>query len=66
VKENQPPRQTPIRPLISSEQMERILSARRSIASEEAYREIEAHLGRSLSPGRRKVSVNGQTVWVCC
>jgi len=65
VKENHPPRQIPILPLISSDQMERILSTRRSISSE-AYQEIEAHLGRPLSPGRRKASVNGQTVWVCC
>jgi hypothetical protein len=61
------PTKTPtVRPLISAERMEKILSSRRSITSEEAYRQIEAHLGRPLLPGRRKTSVNGQTVWVSC
>ena len=59
-------KEVPVRPLISAERMERILSARRSISSEEAYRQMAEHLGRPLSPGRKKVSVNGQTVWVCC
>jgi len=56
----------PIRPLISEERMKEILSSRRSITSEEAYREIEKHLGRPLLPGRKPVSFNGQTVWVSC
>ncbi len=46
--------------------MQEILSSRRSISSEEAYREMEKHLGRPRSPGRRAVSFNGQTVWVSC
>jgi hypothetical protein len=55
-----------VRPLISEERMQEILSSRRSISSEEAYREMEKHLGRPRSPGRRAVSFNGQTVWVSC
>lgn len=58
--------QPPVKPLLTPEQMERILSSRRSITSEEAYRQIETHLGRPRSPGRKKVCVNGQDVWVCC
>ncbi|HEY9248645.1 MAG TPA: hypothetical protein VIO38_05920, partial [Rariglobus sp.] len=57
---------TPVRPLLTEAQMQRILSSRRSITSAEAYRQIETHLGRRLSPGRRKTSVNGRTVWVSC
>ena len=56
----------PVKPLLSPEQMDRVLSARRSLTSEEAYREMAAHLGRPLSPGRRKTFVNGHAVWVCC
>ena len=58
--------QPPVKPLLTPEQMERILSSRRSITSEQAYREMEAHLGRPRSPGRRKTFVNGREVWVCC
>jgi hypothetical protein len=57
--------QPPVKPLLSPEQMERILSSRRSITSEEAYRQMEAHLGRPRSPGRKKAFVNGREVWVC-
>lgn len=60
------PAPAPVRPLISVEQMGRILSARRSLTSEEAYQQMAAHLGRPLSPGRRKTFVNGQPVWVSC
>jgi hypothetical protein len=58
----------PVKPLLTAEQMGRILSARRSITSEEAYRQIAAHLGRTfpLPPGRKLTSVNGRPVWVCC
>jgi hypothetical protein len=55
-----------IRPLISEEQMRQILSSQRSITSEEFKKQVEAHLGRPLLPGRKQVSLNGQTVWVCC
>ena len=57
----------PIKPLLSIEQLGRILSARRSLTSEEAYRQMAAHLGRAfpLPPGRKLISVNGQQVWVC-
>lgn len=58
--------QPPVIPLLTKEQMERILSSRRSITSEEAYQQIATHLGRPRSPGRKKVSVNGREVWVCC
>ncbi len=56
----------PVKPLLSAEQMARILSARRSITSEDFRRQVAAHLGRPLSPGRRKAFVNGREVWVCC
>lgn len=58
--------QPPVIPLLTLEQMERILSSRRSITSEEFYRQVEAHLGRPRSPGRKKTFVNGREVWVCC
>jgi hypothetical protein len=60
------PKASPIRPLISEERMQEILSSRRSISSEEFKKQVEAHLGRPLLPGRRPVSMNGQTVWVSC
>ena len=56
----------PVRPLISEARMQEILSSRRSISSEEAYQEMEKHLGRPRLPGRKPVSLNGQTVWVSC
>ena len=56
----------PVKPLLTQEQMDRILSSRRSLTSEEAYRQMEAHMGRPRSPGRKKVCVNGREVWVCC
>ena len=43
-----------------------ILSARHSVTSAEAYRQIAEHLGRPLSPGRKLTFVNGQKVWACC
>lgn len=61
-----PASQPPVKPLLTQEQMDRILSSRRSITSEEAYRQMEAHMGRPLSPGRRKTFVNGREIWVCC
>lgn len=61
-----PTSQPTVIPLLTKEQMERILSSRRSLTSEEAYQQIATHLGRPRSPGRKKVSVNGQEVWVCC
>ncbi len=63
---NAQPPPTLLRPLLTPEQMARILSSRRSLTSAEAYRQMAAHLGRPVSPGRRKTSVNGQSVWVCC
>lgn len=51
--------QPPVIPLLTPEQMERILSSRRSITSKEFYRQVEAHLGRPSSPGRRQTFVNG-------
>jgi hypothetical protein len=66
MKANPPPQPIPVRPLISAEQMERILSARRSIFSEEFRLQVANHFGRPPAPGRRKSSVNEQTVWVCC
>ncbi|MFN0077128.1 MAG: hypothetical protein ACKVY0_11695 [Prosthecobacter sp.] len=56
----------PVKPLLTQEPMARILSSRRSITSEEFRRQVEAHLGRPLSPGRKKACVNGREVWVCC
>ena len=55
-----------VRPLVSEERMREILSSRRSISSEEFKKQVEAHLGRPLVPGRKPVYFNGQTVWVSC
>ena len=55
-----------VKPLLTAEQLGRILSARRSITSEEFRRQVEKHLGHPLSPARKKVFVNGQPVWACC
>lgn len=55
-----------LRPLISEEQMGRILSSRRSVTSDEFLKQVEEHLGRQLLPGRRKIFVDGQPVWVSC
>ncbi len=64
---NETPAMSPVlRPLISEEQMGRILSSRRSVRSEEFLKQVESHLGRRLLPGRRKIFVNGQPVWVSC
>lgn len=55
-----------VKPLLTKEQLSRILSARRSITSEEFRQQVEKHLGHPLSPARRKALVNGHEVWVCC
>lgn len=55
-----------IKPLLSQEQMEQILLSRRSITSSEFYSQVEAHLGRPLSPAKKKRSKNRQTVWISC
>lgn len=60
------PTTSPVRQLISEARIQEILSSRRSISSEEAYREMEKHLGRPRLPGRKPVSLNGQTAWVSC
>lgn len=57
---------TVVQPLLTPEQMARVLSSRRLITSEEFQKHVARHLGRPISPGRRRVSVNGRTVWVCC
>jgi hypothetical protein len=57
--------QPPVKPLLSPEQMERILSSRRSITLEDFRQQVSAHLGRPPSPARRKTFVNGREVWVC-
>jgi hypothetical protein len=61
-----PTTQIPVKPLLTPEQMARILSSRRSITSEEFRQQVSAHLGRPPSAGRRKTFVNGQVVWVSC
>lgn len=58
--------QPPVIPLLTKEQMERILSSRRSVTSEEFDRQMVAFLGRPPLPARKKVCVNGQEIWVCC
>lgn len=58
--------QPPVKPLLTQEQMERILSSRHSITSEEFDRQLVEFLGRPPSPARKKVCVNGQEIWVCC
>ena len=63
---NAKPLPTPLSPLLTPEQMARVLSSRRAITSEEFQQQVARHLGRPVSPGRRKASVNGHTVWVCC
>jgi hypothetical protein len=57
---------TVVKPLLSQGQLDRILSARRSITSAEFQQQVAQHLGRPQSPGRKKVFVNGRSVWVCC
>ena len=54
----------PIRPLVSPETMEKIVSSRRSISSEEALQEMARHLGKPLLPARKLVLKNGRKVWV--
>lgn len=60
------PATSPVRPLISESRMREIVSSRRSISSADFKKQVEAHLGRPLSPARKPVSFNGQTVWVSC
>lgn len=56
----------PVKPLLTPEQMERVLSSRHSVTAEEFRRQVVQHLGRPLQPARKKTFVNGQEVWVCC
>ena len=58
--------QPAITPLLSKEKLERILSSRRLLTSEEAYREVEKHLGHRLSPARKPVLRDGRKTWVSC
>lgn len=60
------PSQPPVKPLLTQAQMDKILASRRQLSSEEVYRQMEAHMGRPRSPGRKKTFVNGREVWVCC
>jgi hypothetical protein len=46
----------PVKPLLTQEQMERILSSRRSITSEEFRQQVSAHLGRPPRPAEGKSS----------
>ena len=55
-----------VKPLLSQEQVEGILSKRRSISSAEFRRQVANHLGRPQSPARKKAFVNGHAVWACC
>lgn len=55
-----------VKPLLTPERMARILSARHSTTSAAAYQQVATHLGRPVSPGRRKSSVSGRAAWVCC
>lgn len=59
-----PPKPQPIRPLVSPETMEKIVSSRRSISSEDALQEMARHLGKPLSPAKKPVLRNGRKVWV--
>lgn len=63
---NQASRDQIVKPLLSREQLDGILSGRRSITSEEFRRQVEKHLGHPLSPARKKTFVNGHAVWTCC
>ena len=55
-----------IRPLVTREEMERVLSQQRSITSEEFYRQVEAHLGRPMQLSRKLSFVNGRWALVDC
>lgn len=60
-------RQTkPIQPLISREMMDKILSLRRSITSEEALEEMARHTGKPIRSARKAIYRKGQKVWVDC
>jgi hypothetical protein len=54
----------PIRPLVSPETMEKIVSSRRSISSEEFDRQVETHTGKPTRPAKKPVYKNGRKVWV--
>lgn len=58
-----PPPQ-PIGPLVSAEMMEKIVSSRRSISSEEFDRQVATHIGKPTRPARKLVFKNGRKVWV--
>lgn len=60
------PKPTMIQPLLKKHQVAMIVSSRRSLTSAEAYREMDAHLGKVHSPARKPVLRNGRKVWVCC
>ena len=56
-----------IQPLISQEEMERILSSRRLPSPEVMHQKMAEHLGRSRPlPGRKSVLRDGRVDWVCC
>ena len=59
-----PPQPKPIRPLVSPETMEKIVSSRRSISSEEFDRQVENHTGKPTRPAKKSVYKNGRKVWV--
>ena len=49
-----------VRPLISREEMERIVSSQPSLTSEQVKAQVERHLGRPCGPAWKKVLSNGQ------
>lgn len=54
----------PIRPLVSPEMMEKIISSQRSISSEEFYEEVAKHTGKPIRKAKMLVHKNGRKVWV--
>lgn len=61
-----PEKTKPIQPLISAEMMERIVSSRRSISSEEALKAMAEHTGKPIRSARKAIYKDGQKVWVSC
>lgn len=53
-----------IKPLVSKEMMEKIVSSRRSITSEEFYRQVETHLGKPTRSAKKVIYKNGRKFWV--
>jgi len=58
------PQPKPIRPLVSPETMEKIVSTQHSISPEEFYEEVAKHTGKPTRSARKLVLRNGRKIWV--